>query len=189
MMTPRSPPAAIESASEPPDAIRMSSSSSGGADLHLVEIDRLRVVGALDHAARHEFGDDLRRLAQRVDQRWQPDGQPKDRPTAEPALCRRADPNDGLAIELGGVSDADHQHAAAGELAASGDDRRVPLALQLTEREQRAKLAADAPIELVERSFERRILDDGDDEDVRGDLPGLIRDDSKLHGVGASDTF
>ena len=49
---------------------------------------------------------------------------------------------------------------------------------------QGPKLTACPPVELIEWSFEGRVTDVGDDEDVGLDVPRLVGDDTKLHGRG-----
>ena len=81
-----------------------------------------------------------------------------------------------------GVAEADRQDPAARGLAARRQRGRVALARELAERDERLELAAGPPVELAERAVEGRLGGDGHDEDVRGHVPGLIGDDTKLHG-------
>ena len=89
-----------------------------------------------------------------------------------------ADAHDRLAVELGRLAGADDEHAPGRELARRGQRGRVALGLQLAEGREGAQLAARPPIQLIERPFEGRLADDRDDQDVRGDIPGLVVDDS-----------
>ena len=75
---------------------------------------------------------------------------------------------------------------STGSSPAAASAVRVALAGQLPERGERRELAAGAPVELAERPIERRVADDGDDEDVGRDIPWLVGDDAKLHGCGSS---
>ena len=114
------------------------------------------------------------------------------RPTVRPPSRRSAaaaDPHDRLAIELGRVAGADQEDPPGPELTGRGERGRIALGLELTERGERSELAPRPPIELVEWSLERRLVDDRDDEDVRGDVPRLVVDDTDLHGDRASETF
>ncbi len=61
---------------------------------------------------------------------------------------------------------------------------REPRALQLPELVEPTQLAARPPVELAERPVKRWVSRDRDDEDVRGNVPRLIGDDTKLHGRG-----
>ena len=118
-----------------------------------------------------------------IGERREPDREALDRPAAEPSLGRGGDPDDGLAVERRRVAEPDRQHPAGRGLAARRQRGRVALAGELAERDERLELAAGPPVELAERAVEGRLGGDRDDEDVRGDVPRLIGDDTKLHGV------
>ena len=71
-----------------------------------------------------------------------------------------------------------------GRLPAGRDRARIALAGQLAERDQRLELSAGAPIELSQRAVEGRFGGDGDDEDVRGNVPRLVGGDRSCTGPG-----
>ena len=100
---------------------------------------------------------------------------------AQAPLRGRADPDDGLAVELVGLAGSD-RHETAGRQLARGDDRGPEaLALDLLELRQRLDLAARASVDLAERAVERRLADDRDGEDVGLDVPGLVADNTQPH--------
>ena len=150
----------------------------------LVAIDRPRIVGALDDAPGDQAGRHGCVPVESIGERRDPDREALDRSTAQPALGRGRDPPDGLAIEGGRVTETDRQDASARGFAARGQRRRVALARELPERDERLELTAGTPIDLAERALEGRFGGDGHDEDIRGHVPRLIGDDTKLHGVG-----
>ena len=102
-------------------------------------------------------------------------------PAAQPALGGRADVDDGLAVELAGVADADRQERgppAVSPGAARAEVKR--LAGSSPNAARAAQLAAGPPVELAERAVEGGLADDRDDEDVGRDVPRLVGDDAKL---------
>ena len=174
-----------ERAASPPGATRISSSSVGGADSVLVAVDRLGVVRALDDAARHELGDEPRRRRRAASTPASGASQTASARTGRPPRRRSAaaaDAHDDLAIEL--RRPRPRRPPAGGRPAARrrGESRRVALAGQLLEVGQGPELPAGSPVQLVERTLEGRVPHDGDDEDVGLDVPGLVGDDTKLHG-------
>ena len=103
----------------------------------------------------------------------------------EPPLGRCRDAQDDLAIQRCRVTQPDRQEPSARGLATRGERAHIALAGQLAERDERLDLAAGPPIELAERAVEDRLGGDGDDEDVRGNVPRLVGGDTKLHGYGS----
>ena len=181
MISPRSA-AVVSAAASAPGAMRISSSRTGGARLDVVAVDRPRVVGALDDAARDELGGGRRVAAERVGERGQPDREALDGPAAEPPLGRGRDPDDDLAIERRRVAEADDEQPARRELAA-GARARSRSACRSARRTRRAPGARRRRAGRARRAGRRRrARGDGDDEDVGGHVPRLVGDDTKLHG-------
>jgi hypothetical protein len=131
---------------------------------------------------RDELGDRFGAFVEGVDERREPDGKAPRVATAESVLDRRADVENRLAIELIGRSGADRDDPPSPEITGRGERRRVALRPDFAELGERGQLAAGASIQLTERAVEGRITHDRDGEDVRLDVPGLVRDHAQLHG-------
>ncbi len=183
MTMPRSA-AVVRAAASAPGAMRISSSRIGGDRVDLVAIDRPRVVGALDDASGDQPGRDRGVSVEAIGERRDPDREALDRSTAEPPFRRGRDPPDGLAVERRSVAETDRQDPSARGLATGRQRGRIALARELPERDERLELTAGPPVELAERAVEGRLGGDGHDEDIRGHVPRLIGDDTKLHAVG-----
>src|SRR5689334_13744173 len=103
-------------------------------------------------------------------------------PSRQATFGRGRHADDRLAVEISGVSETDGQQAARSQLATGGQRRGETRPLELAEVVQPGELATATPVELPERSVERRLRCDGDDQNVGSDVPRLICDDTKLHG-------
>ena len=181
MTIPRS--AAFESAAaSSPGATRISSSSCGGAPSTVRAVQALGVERALDDAAGEELRDGRCATVEDGGERRDPQGEGLRLAAAEPALGRRADPHDGLAVELAASPAPTVTTRPAGR--SPGLRRPSSSACpRLLERGQGLDLAADPPVDLAEGAVERRVTDDRDRQDVGLDVPGLVGDNTQLHAV------
>ncbi len=154
--------------------------------LDVVEIDRARVVAALECAAGDHLGGGRSVAIERVGQRRDPDGQPTDDATGQPSLHGGGDPHDRFTVHGLGLAEADGQQPVRGDLPGRGHGGGEPLAADLPERDEGLDLAAGAPVEFAQGTIERGFPGHGDDEDIRGHIPRLIGDDADLHGIESS---
>jgi hypothetical protein len=104
-----------------------------------------------------------------------------DGPAAQPPLDRGPEPVNRLAVERVAFARADRQQPAGGQVTGRSQGGVVALPGQLAKAGQGCQLAAAPTVELSQNAVEGGLTDDRHGQHVGRDLPGLIRNDPKLH--------
>ena len=152
----------------------------------VVAVERGRFEAAFDDAACEQLGDHFDATLDPRTQIADPDGQPSHGAAGQAPLDGGTDADDRLAGDGLGLPGRYGQQPARLDFAGRGHDGAIPLAPELSERNQRRQLASGSLVQLGQRPLERWLAHERDGDHVSRDVPRLIADDSQLHDLWPS---